>query len=477
MEQRRSVSDEEADGLLYAVDGPRHGLDGPRWQRKHVLKSKLVRVIGIFAALGVLFLLFAPSASTATIPQTAPTPLEQTETEGVSTEDNINGTCNFASCLTKRFTFTNIKDFTLRNLIEPTQRGDVFHNSWVRLAPGVIDQKEDIVVDFSFNTTDPGLSSLLDIQSTPNSLIILFPRSQPPPQADSSRPRERIETQTKVFFRAGLKLDQITLDSTVLGINIPAPIDIWATTANLTCTAGSLYVDPLFDARYAFITMDAGSVAGTFPLFEVLALESDAGTMNAEIIPQKAALKHHLHVAPASLIIQSSAGNVDVRYNTRNGLPERDYTVNVHSDFGRITGKYVHGSYTSLKTSMGEIVASILPMASDRDESELVTYTHAGRQQITVLDPYYDRAVRLARMDSSHESKLGSVEVIYPKRWEGTVEAVSKMGSVDVGGKDLQIIREQKSILGGLIEAEKGQGEGSTVCATERGNVKFTVAG
>jgi len=223
--------------------------------------------------------------------------------------------------------------------------------------------------------------------------------------------------------------------------------------------------------------MDAGSVAGTFPLYKVLALESDAGTMNIEVVPQDAEKLHHLHSAQASLIVQSSAGNVDIQYNTEKGLPERDYTVQVHTDFGRITGKYVHGSYTSLKTSMGEIVASILPMASDRDESELITLTHAGRQEITVLDPYYDHGVRLARMDASHESKLGSVEVTYPKAWEGTMEAVSKMGSVNIGGKNLQIIREQKSLLGALIEAEKGQGEGSTVCATERGNVKFTVAG
>lgn len=490
MEERRSLSDEEAAGLLYGDAGPYHQAEKSQSRRKDIFKSTLFRTVAAISGLIFLFWLFAPVTPIPDTLKTASSPPkaiasspshadEQAASDGKPKDTTADATdaCALSKCLTKKFTFENVNDFTLRNLIEPTERGDSFRNSYLRLSPGPDSQKEDIVVKFTFNTTDPSLFNLLDVQRTPKALMAIFPTSQPIAKTDLSQPRDHIETQTEILLRPGLRISQLTVESTVLGINIPAPIDFKTTMANLTCTAGNLYADPMIDASFTLVTMEAGTVAGRFPLFEVLALESDAGTMNIEVIPKAIPKVHNgKHMVPAHLAIQSSAGNVNVQYDTAQGLPERDYTVSVYSDFGRITGNYIHGSYTSLRTSMGDIEANITPFASDRDESELITISHAGKQRIMLKPPFYDQAVRMARIEASHESKLGSIEVTYPKQWEGTVEAVSRMGAVSLEGMDLAVIREQKSLLGKLVEGEKGRGEGSVVCGTEKGDVMFRVA-
>jgi len=173
---------------------------------------------------------------------------------------------------------------------------------------------------------------------------------------------------------------------------------------------------------------------------------------------------------------QTAVGTVHIEYKIENGIPDREYQVNVTSQLGRISGFYIHGTNTSIITSMGDITASLLPFASDAYESEITTATHAGRQEITVLPPHSGKKNPMRRIDANHRSEAGSVEVRYPSTWEGVVEAQSDLGSVSVGGKDLRIIKEHRG-MGGFVEAEKGKGEGTTSVRTARGAVKFVVDG
>jgi hypothetical protein len=370
----------------------------------------------------------------------------------------------------RSFKFSNLKDFSLHNLIREDSARLTIRGHSIRILQSS-DQKEDIVVDFSFNTSDLVLQEYFEFTQGEDSLVLKFPKSPIPPEVSSER--QCIETETIIYVRTGLTLNHFDLESWAMSVIIPSELDFDVDTSNIKILAGALIAHPMFKSRETYINETSGSVKGQFPLYDVLDIVTVAGSVIIDVLPQEADPKAE---RPALLSAQLQTGAVVIQYPPEGvKIPTREYRVDIGSQAGSVSGRYIHGMKTSLKATTGSVRAELIPFAADNYASELTTETTTGSQHIKVLSPYLSDKKALRRLAANHVSLFGSVQIAYPSEWEGIVEAVSKMGRVAVQGEGLTIIKEGHTVIGKFIEAEKGSGDYSALCKTDMGSVNFEV--
>jgi hypothetical protein len=369
----------------------------------------------------------------------------------------------------RSFEFNDLKDFSLHNLIQPDSRHHTLTKGSIQILQGK-SQKADIVVDFSFNTSDATLLEYLEFTQEEESLVLNFPKTPIPPEELNGR--QCIETETLIYVRDGFAIDQFDLESRVFSVIIPSELDFSADTTKITISAGSLRASPMFKSRETYVKDHAGSVRGQFSVYDVLDIATEAGSISIDAFPQEASSKAE---HPAVLSVHSHAGSVNAQYPP-NGIkiPTREYRTDIGSHAGGISGRYIHGVKTSVKSTLGSIKAEIIPLAADNYPSELTTESTSGSLHIKVLSPYLSDQNALRRLDANHISQHGSIHVAYPSQWEGTVEAVSSMGSVRVHGEGLKVVKEGRNGIGKFIEAKKGNGL-TALCKTSMGSVHFEI--
>jgi hypothetical protein len=372
----------------------------------------------------------------------------------------------------KSFQFSSLKNFSLRNLIQASTRHEIFKESIIRILQ-VQDQTTDIKVDFSFDTSDPELLDYLDFSSDSSSLEIRFPSVPLPPTDD--RERQCVETETLIYVRPGLSLENFDVESLIMSVKVPGPIVFTVDRSDISIHVGKLEASPMLNSRESCINVSAGGVFGEFPIYDTLSIFVKAGSIVVDAIPQEPITQEQ---KPVKLVVETHAGPIHLQYpRVGTHIPDREYQVKVTSDIGTIDGRFIHGTTTSLKSNTGEIQADIIPFSSDRYNSELSTETVTGRQMIKVLSPYIKDDLMLRRLEGNHISTHGSVDVTYPLEWVGVIEAVSNVGRVHVGGEGLKIVQKsRRGVVGMLIEAEKGDSECRSRCKTTMGSVNFQIA-
>jgi len=72
-------------------------------------------------------------------------------------------------------------------------------------------------------------------------------------------------------------------------------------------------------------------------------------------------------------------------------------------------------------------------------------------------------------MTSVHDSASGSVDVRYPRAWEGDITEESRSGSAMLSGDDIQELEHRKHGSGEYIRARKGH-EGNSTLNVESGS-------
>lgn len=383
--------------------------------------------------------------------------------------DDRHPDCPVKSHFSKSYEFSELKDFTLRNLIVPVHRLRLYGS--IHVLPAPASQVEGIKVNFTFDTSDLALQDLLEVEEADSSLVIRFPTTQPAPDTGW----ECIATRTNVYVRPGLSLSNFHLESRVSGIHVPAPMDFKVTNATiLSLTAGAVGAEPLFQSRRTFVDVDAGSVYGQYPIYDLLSVRTHAGSIAIDVIPKPANEKY---VQPADFVAHSAAGSIRVDYPPLGtDIPERDYRADVQSSVGSISGRFLHGTNTTMRTQMGDVRVDILPYSADAYDSTLNTQNQMGTQVVTVLQPYAGTAL-FSRLKSKHLSDVGGIKIVYPRAWQGTVKAESGMGTVTVAGPGVEIVRKgKKGVVGMFVEAKKGEGQGNAEVRTDRGSLDFVVS-
>jgi len=171
-------------------------------------------------------------------------------------------------------------------------------------------------------------------------------------------------------------------------------------------------------SRFIEVSSSSGSVTGSWPLYDYLAIKTISGNIKVGVEPQEAAKSEP---KPAILYINSASGDVEFRepihtaeeafaltramvaankggetdLRAETVLPPRDYRVDVHTASGSIKGAAAFSSTCGIKTTSGGINVDLLPVLDsslsedDSKQALLKTSSTSGTNDITVLDPLW----------------------------------------------------------------------------------------
>jgi hypothetical protein len=216
---------------------------------------------------------------------------------------------------------------------------------------------------------------------------------------------------------------------------------------------GSNKFTDVSDGRKRWINAGFQSLQGEFDLYDLLSINSTAGSLKLLINPKPA---DEQNPVPAQLLISSLAGQVSVDFPAIDA-PNRDYRVSIDSHHGSINGHILHGRMTSITSKTASIVVELTPYSADDYASTIHTSSKIGEHKVSVLSPA-EPGASIKEMSSMHSTGTGSLVLHYPKEWEGTIEGDTKVGSLNLHG-DLEIIRQESShTVGRYILAKKGKG-------------------
>lgn len=262
------------------------------------------------------------------------------------------------------------------------------------------------------------------------------------------------------------------------------------------------------------IIIDNGDrvISGRYPLFDLLSLSTTSGSISVAVVPQPADPMNPDE--PARLRIRSQSGNVFVcftapveafspemrtqvemiecaeygngnRYDNPHTLPLRPYEIEIESDSGTISGRFIVSTSVHLSTKSGSINTTLIPIASDTVQNvSILTQTTSGSQQIHLTDPVYmyssrrDGSSSTTRAPAAHFSHGGgSMQIRYPADWTGVVRAPPGSGSVSLVGQGMNVVWREDGSVEGCIS---GRGDwwgasGMDVSLGSRGAAMFYV--
>ncbi|KAI1297504.1 hypothetical protein F5Y03DRAFT_280521 [Xylaria venustula] len=238
------------------------------------------------------------------------------------------------------------------------------------------------------------------------------------------------------------------------------------------------------DSRRIILRSSSQPISGSYPLYDLLSISSESGSISVDVTPQPASAQDPSH--PASLKIRSHSGSVyatfseefldqlaggDGLINTaiQPGIPVREYITSVQTRSASISGTFPLGSYTSLDSQAGSIsgIDLVVVPTIPAEPRRVKTTSRDGMQSVRVVDDEFWAASKEAwweGMVSRHESHSGSINIQYPDSWEGTIEVETESGSINVTGRGVEIIRQRQ----GKVIARKGRAGGGKVIVRAR---------
>ncbi|KAI9679763.1 MAG: hypothetical protein M1817_004777 [Caeruleum heppii] len=234
--------------------------------------------------------------------------------------------------------------------------------------------------------------------------------------------------------------------------------------------SGPSHDDPSDPAsRRKVIDVVSGSIHGAYDLFDLLSLRVRSGSISATVNPRPASALDPS--APAVFSASSQSGSIRAEFpSVIDRLPDRDYHTSLDATSGRISGSYILGGRTSLKSVSGGIDV-MLAVANASRTLQLFTETRSGSTDVLVRSD----GASLRRLRSTHHANSGSVTVRYGKGWEGHIHAKSMNGGIHIEGPDIIIERDEKGWDGSrIVEARRGHGGASEmVVKVMSGNVRI----
>ena len=256
--------------------------------------------------------------------------------------------------------------------------------------------------------------------------------------------------------------------------------------SSISAARGNIKVS-YWSSRRTVIKTISGQIRGTYALRDYLSLQSESGSISVGVEPRKV---DKSHPKPAEFLMKTSSGSVHANFPTgkESEITKREYTSRVETHSGSIRGSYILGSKSSFSTYSASIEVDVLPYSADLFDSRLRTSTHSGHTRVLLLSPYttdssfsdsakaqkYNDGI-IDSFHSSHKTTSGSVSLIYPQEWQGTIDCQSTSGSLKVHGKDVDVIVDED--LPGLnrLIARKGQGRSKLNVRTASASVNVLV--
>ncbi|KAF2009244.1 hypothetical protein BU24DRAFT_437407 [Aaosphaeria arxii CBS 175.79] len=275
-----------------------------------------------------------------------------------------------------------------------------------------------------------------------------------------------------VYVAPGVEMENFNVNSVHLGMQIHSGVDFNVTNiTSIKLASGTLDASNL-KSRETHLETISGSISGRYDLRELLAINTQSGSVNINVRPQEA---EQGNPKPALFKARSLSGSLRADFE-RNNIPQRDYQVEIDTEVGTVDGTFIHGSSTNITSVAGLITADIMPFGDGGMETTLHTSTTSGAQTVTLQAPYNKSATGISKLTSTHKSVSGALDLTYPQSWEGHVQGRSVSGIVHLQGRDLELQHEEQDVsLGSRVEAKKGKGDSEMTFKTLTGGCEVKV--
>lgn len=271
----------------------------------------------------------------------------------------------------------------------------------------------------------------LDWDDVEQRLYVLSPLSIPWPSNTPESPC--LQIRSTIWVPPGSILDSLNVESVHLGVKLLDNLSIKLNNfARLASTIGTVVAatdgekDPkqvmlegpprsfTLDSRYIEVKTLSNAIAGSWPLYDYLGLETVAGSIRAGIVP-KEALKDKPR--PAILYVHSTSGPVElhepveaaaaalamesqgtaVGATAQDIIPPRQYGVDLYTMSGTVKGSVAFSHSCKVHTTSGNIDLTLLPVydksqmqspggGASSSTSNLQTSTTSGTTVVNVMD-------------------------------------------------------------------------------------------
>lgn len=276
-------------------------------------------------------------------------------------------------------------------------------------------------------TNDDQIALDLNWDDVEQRLYVLSPLSIPWPSNSPESPC--LQIRSTIWVPPGSVLDSLNVESVHLGVKLLDNLSIQLNNfARLASTIGTVVAatdgekDPKqvmlegapksfnLDSRYIEVKTLSNAIAGSWPLYDYLGLETVAGSIRAGVVP-KEALKDKPR--PAILYVHSTSGPIELHepveaaaaaltmesQGTAVGavakdiIPPRQYGVDLYTMSGTVKGSVAFSHSCKVHTTSGNIDLTLLPVydksqiqSSGDSSSNLQTSTTSGTTVINVMD-------------------------------------------------------------------------------------------
>lgn len=276
-------------------------------------------------------------------------------------------------------------------------------------------------------TNDDQIALDLDWNDVEQRLYVLSPLSIPWPSNTPESPC--LQIRSTIWVPPGSVLDSLNVESVHLGVKLLDNLSIQLNNfARLASTIGTVVAatdgekDPhqvmlegppksfSLDSRYIEVKTLSNAIAGSWPLYDYLGLETVAGSIRAGVVP-KEALKDKPR--PAILYVHSTSGPIElhepveaaaavltmqsqgtaVGATAKDIIPPRQYGVDLYTMSGTVKGSVAFSHSCKVHTTSGNIDLTLLPVydksqiqSTGDSSSNLQTSTTSGTTVINVMD-------------------------------------------------------------------------------------------
>lgn len=227
-------------------------------------------------------------------------------------------------------------------------------------------------------------------------------------------------------------------------------------------------------SRRIDISTVSGNVAGWYPLYDLLRIRTQSGSINVDVGHKPAARDDP--DAAATLQFTTSSGSISA---SAAGLdfPPRDYVTTIKALSGQITANLPFSSQGRFESVNGQLHLTLHPVLLPDTGAKLVTSSTNGQTNVALKDPQWVRGQSsraLSNLRSDHDSVSGGMTLRYPASWEGTFRAEAVSGTQSFRGDGLHVHKEY-GLVGHVLEGYKGEGDSYLNVYSVSGNQNFVV--
>lgn len=339
------------------------------------------------------------------------------------------------------------------------------------------DSLSNINIAFDIRSSDLQLTSSesLSIVRSGSALTVKTPRTTPLFARGAGLPC--VYVAATVSIPPGTTLENLRINTETLSVTFLPGLDYTITNstevnAHSSSLSFSANEPPSIDinTRETNIHVNSGSVTGSYPLYDVLDISTISGSIDIDVEPKDA---DEDNVQPAVLRLSSKSGSIRA-LTSITSVPARDYQTTLKSLSGSIQATLLHGSRTSLRSLNGRISADLYPYGHNNTRTDINTHSQSGSTDVTVHSSLSHPTDPIKKLYSDHHGLSGRLNLWYPAQWQGTVQASTLSGSIDLDWDGLRVVKdEKKGWIKRSVEAVRGEGEGRLVISSKSGSLNL----